>query len=73
MTRDQVFNMRLGADIRQRRGDQTQGELARKVGITQASLSNYELGKRDIPLVTAYRIAQELDLSLDALLARAAS
>lgn len=73
MTRDQVFNLRLGAELRESRGDQTQLEVARKVGITQAALSNYETGKRDIPLVTAFRIAQELDISLEAMLARASS
>lgn len=73
MTRDQVFRKRLGYELRTHRGDQTQLEVARKVGITQASLSNYENGKRDVPLVTAFRLAQELDFSVDSLLARASS
>ena len=71
--KDLVFNVRIGAELRRHRGDQKQIVVARKAGITQASLSFYENGKRGIPLEIASRLAQELDFSLDDLLARAAS
>ena len=34
----------------------SQTAVARVAGITQPSLSNYELGKRDMPLTTAVKI-----------------
>lgn len=37
--------------------DLSQADIARRVGITQASLSNYELGKRELPLSTAVAVA----------------
>ena len=42
----------------------TQGELAVAAGIAQPSLSNYELGKRDVPLFALLRIAQSLEIPL---------
>ena len=46
----------------------TQGELARTVKIGQASLSNYESGKRELPLGVAVNLAGALAISLGDLL-----
>lgn len=46
------------------RRDKSQAEVARVAGITQASLSNYETGKRELPLTTALNVAAALDVSL---------
>jgi transcriptional regulator with XRE-family HTH domain len=42
----------------------SQADIARAAGITQASLSNYETGKRELPLATALSIASALDITL---------
>jgi transcriptional regulator with XRE-family HTH domain len=42
----------------------SQSEVARASGITQASLSNYETGKRELPISTALAIADVLDITL---------
>jgi transcriptional regulator with XRE-family HTH domain len=42
----------------------SQAEVARAAGITQASLSNYETGKRELPMSTALSIASALDVTL---------
>lgn len=44
--------------------DRSQADVARAAGITQASLSNYETGKREMPLSTALGITAALDLGL---------
>jgi transcriptional regulator with XRE-family HTH domain len=41
-----------------------QAELARAAGIPQATLSNYENGKRELPLGSAIRLAASLDVTL---------
>ena len=46
----------------------SQAEVARLAGITQASLSNYEHGKRDLPLSTLLGVAQALNVSVGDLL-----
>ena len=38
----------------------SQWELSSRLGVTQAALSNYELGKRRLNLVTLERLAEEL-------------
>lgn len=45
----------VGARLRRLRKDRDlpQAAVARRIGITQATLSNYELGKRELPLSTA--------------------
>ena len=53
----QLRNFRKQAKI-------TQKEMAEKVGIKDTSLSNYETGKRKIPLEIAERICDELDKGL---------
>jgi transcriptional regulator with XRE-family HTH domain len=42
----------------------TQAELAEAVGVTQATLSHYETGKRDVSVATLLRIAEALDVSI---------
>lgn len=51
ITRSEV-RVRVGRWIAECRAEHgfTQSELARRVGTTQASISNYELARRDIPL-----------------------
>ncbi|MCY4638732.1 MAG: helix-turn-helix domain-containing protein [Chloroflexi bacterium] len=46
---------------RQRRA-LSQSTVARAADITQASLSNYETGKRDLPLATLLNLAAALDV-----------
>jgi transcriptional regulator with XRE-family HTH domain len=41
--------------------------LARAAGLTQATISNYESGKRDIPVPSLVRIIAALDVPLGAL------
>ena len=43
-------------------------DVARRAGITQASLSNYENGKRDMPLSTLMGVVAALNVSLGDLL-----
>jgi transcriptional regulator with XRE-family HTH domain len=50
------------------RRELSQAEVARVAGITQASLSNYETGKRDLPLSTFLGVASALNVSLGDLL-----
>lgn len=50
-------------DARRRRG-LSQSEVSQSAGITQASLSNYETGKRELPLSTILNLAAALDVSL---------
>ena len=46
----------------------SQSEVARVAGITQASLSNYETGKRDLPLATFLGVVAALDVGVGDLL-----
>ncbi len=46
------------------RREMSQADVARQTGITQASLSNYENGKRDMPLSTLLGVAASLNVSL---------
>jgi transcriptional regulator with XRE-family HTH domain len=48
---------------RERRG-WSQARVARAAGLTQASVSNYETGRRDPTLLSALRIASALDVAL---------
>lgn len=45
----------------------SQGELAELIGVTQATISLYETGKRNINIETAQKIAIALEVSLDEL------
>ena len=51
----------------------TQAELAEKVGIAQANLSNIEKGKRDLTVSTLLRVAAALDVRPAELIEEAAS
>ena len=66
---DEELRIAIGARLREWRLSQqrSQHELASAVGIKQASLSNYELGRRDMTLLTAMRLAVALGTSLAAL------
>lgn len=50
------------------RRELSQTEVARVAGITQASLSNYETGKRDMPLSTFLGVVGALDVTVGDLL-----
>jgi transcriptional regulator with XRE-family HTH domain len=57
-----ILGLRLTTErVRQRQTQAQAGELA---GITQASLSNYEAGKRDVPLYVVRRLAAVWGVSL---------
>lgn len=60
----------VGVKIREwrLRRELSQANVARRAGITQASLSNYENGKRDMPLSTLVGVASALEVSLGDLL-----
>ncbi len=60
----------VGAKIREwrLRRELSQADVARRAGITQASLSNYENGKRDVPLPTLMGVVAALNVSLGDLL-----
>jgi transcriptional regulator with XRE-family HTH domain len=60
----------VGQHIREWRlkREMSQAEVARMAGITQASLSNYENGKRDLPLSTLLGVTSALNVSLGDLL-----
>lgn len=60
----------VGRRLRQarRRRGLSQSEVSQSAGITQASLSNYETGKRELPLSTVLNIAAALDVSLGELM-----
>jgi transcriptional regulator with XRE-family HTH domain len=46
------------------RRELSQADVARSAGITQASLSNYENGKRDMPLSTLLGLTSALNVGL---------
>jgi hypothetical protein len=55
----------LGLRIRQLRGEGTQEDFARSLGISQAQLSKYELGQSALPLGTLVKIAQRCGRTTD--------
>ena len=70
-SRDEVeLRSDVGRRIREwrLRRELSQAEVARRAGITQASLSNYENGKRDLPLSTLIGVAGALNVSIGELL-----
>lgn len=52
------------------RRQMSQATLADLTGITQSTLSNYENGKRDLPVSTLLRLAEHLDVDLEDLAER---
>ncbi len=69
-TEQRAMRSEIGQRIREwrLRREMSQAEVARVAGITQASLSNYENGKRDMPLSTLLGVAAALNVSLGDLL-----
>jgi transcriptional regulator with XRE-family HTH domain len=70
MTKGMEQRRAIGERIREWRlkRDLSQAEVARHAGITQASLSNYETGKRDLPLSTFLGVASALNVHVGDLL-----
>ena len=66
LTRRTEVGQRL-RELRRTRG-LTQGELARAARLGQATLSNYEVGRRDILLDMAERVAEALEVTFGYLL-----
>ncbi len=62
LPRTKALAYRLRA-LREIRG-LSQGALAREAGTTQGSVSNYEMGKREVTLATAMDLASALDITL---------
>ena len=62
LTWTDAFAQRLRA-LRQARG-LSQDAVALQAGITQASVSNYETGKREVTVATAMGLAAALDVAL---------
>jgi transcriptional regulator with XRE-family HTH domain len=62
----------VGREIRRWRLQRhlSQAGLARAAGIDQASISNYEAGKRDLRVSTMIRIANALSIGVEDLLDR---
>lgn len=69
-TEQQVTRVGVGQRVREwrLRRELSQADVARVTGITQASLSNYENGKRDMPLSTLLGVSAALNVSLGDLL-----
>lgn len=61
------FPQRLTALLTERK--MTQLELAARIGVTRAAMSRYVSGEREPRLVTLVRIAEELDVNIDDLVA----
>ena len=59
---------RIGARLRELRGGRSQGVVAQLSGLSQPALSNYEMGKRELPLGTALVLATVLGVRLADLL-----
>ncbi len=62
LPRTKALAQRLRA-LRETRG-LSQRAVARAVGVAQPSVSNYEMGKREVTLATAMRLAAALDVTL---------
>jgi len=59
---EERLRVSIGARVREARlrRNMSQMTVASRIGITQSALSNYETGKRALPLVTLFRIADVL-------------
>ena len=55
----------VGERVRQLRGQSTQEDFARTLGISQAQLSKYELGQSALPLGTLIKMAKMCDTTID--------
>ena len=63
----------VGQRIRELRGDVTQEDFARSLGISQAQLSKYELGQSALPLGALVKLAQKSGRTTDWILTGEAS
>lgn len=73
VTSDPLASQRaLGRRIRtwRVRRQMSQATLADLTAITQSTLSNYENGKRDLPVSTLLKLAEHLDVDLEDLAGR---
>lgn len=63
---DETINKTIGARIRQLRRERglTTQQLAEKVGVTQSQISQIETGKSAASIVTLFRLARALGMSL---------
>ncbi len=61
-----MINDKIGRRIQKARDEAglSQEELASRLSLTQAALSNYELGKRQLSLATLERLAKALERPL---------
>lgn len=68
-TADRELRRVVGDHLRALRAEagESQAEMARVAGISQPALSNYEAGRRDVPLSTALRLTRHYGVSLDVL------
>ena len=60
--------LKIGAAIRELRGDITLSNLAKEIGVTPQELSRWELGHREPSITNLVRIAQALRVKVDRLL-----
>ncbi len=74
MEQDTQFLKELGDRIRELRRAQemTQGDLAKRLGVTQALIASYESTRRVIPLRKLYALADVFGVSLEELVGGAA-
>lgn len=65
-----AFNEELGVRLRlaRRRKGYSQKDISEKLGIPKSTYANYELGRREMPPVFIYRLANFLSVSIDHLL-----
>lgn len=70
---EQAFRVALSDTIRERRQARgwTQAVLSRRASITQASVSNYEATRRDVPLLTLGRLAAAFEVLPETLIEEA--
>jgi len=70
-----ISNEEVGKRIRQAREYRglTQDNLAEIIETTQETITNYEKGRRMIPLVIAIEIQQALDVSFDYFIGKTAT
>ena len=67
-----AFNEELGIRLRlcRRRKKYSRDDVANFLGVTKAAYAHYETGRREIPILFVYRLANFFDVSTDYLLGR---
>lgn len=63
-----TFNKNLGKALKKIRGETTQIEFARKLGIAQSSLNRMEQGEQNVSLKTLDKLCKRLKMTPDELL-----